>query len=178
MILNTNSMTGQVRQGNVLQRVGDCCEPIVHALPEDLPLEAKLKRVNVRRLCRLPDVIPDPCGMTACGTEIVLNTLPLRMCVKCRIRVVSRALTRPFGGRAGARLFFYPPKSPFQGGPQGLAALWTPASSDLCKERRPWTGKDLFGGGAALLRLPWRVRLRGLTCLNAGVSGASPAGPT
>lgn len=79
-----------------------------------------------------------------------------------RIRVVSRASSRPF--RGGGTLVLvrrgHPPKSPLQGGPQGQLPSGHPQT---WRNEGLWRkGTDTCGGGAALLRLPWRVRLRGL----------------
>ncbi|MDF9843197.1 hypothetical protein M2105_004365 [Paenibacillus sp. PastF-1] len=91
-------------------------------------------------LCRLPDVIPDPHSSSMCGTEIVLYSLPLRMCVRHRIRVVSRASSRPFGG-GGTLLLLCgdPPKSPFRRG--------TPRAGRPLDTRNKGSEFGVYGGG-------------------------------
>ncbi|CAM4171825.1 hypothetical protein PATY110618_00010 [Paenibacillus typhae] len=111
-------------------------------------------------LCRLPDVIPDPHSSIMCGTEIVLYSLPLRMCVRHELGWYRERRLAPLG--AGGRSFCcvaIPLNPPSEGGPQGLAALWTPATRApsveftvadgeglLRREERPFLGSP--GGDA------------------------------
>ncbi|KHL93569.1 hypothetical protein QW71_23025 [Paenibacillus sp. IHB B 3415] len=77
-----------------------------------------------------------------------------------------------WGGGGALVCVYIPLNPPFQGGPQGLAALWTPAGK--CSEWRVTMAEGEGLEGAALLRLPWRVCLRSLS-YTAGRSPASAA---
>ncbi|MFD2879962.1 hypothetical protein ACFTAO_34655 [Paenibacillus rhizoplanae] len=84
-----------------------------------------------------------------------------------QIRVVSRALSRPFGGRGG--VFFCLVGTPLnppltKGGPQGLAALWTPAGK--CSVRGEGGGgrEGICSSGERPFLGSPTGRLRGLNC--------------
>lgn len=85
-----------------------------------------------------------------------------------RIRVVSRALSRPFGGGMTLILLFrggHPPKSPFlRGTPKGCRPLDTRNVKPRANGYDGGSERTQVAEGAALLRLPWRVSLRGLHC--------------